>query len=59
MRGAGQFSELIDRRFKIACRRLGLNGERSPLDTSRFRPPRPRESAGQLELFGPEIRDRT
>ncbi|HEX7273367.1 MAG TPA: PA0069 family radical SAM protein [Casimicrobiaceae bacterium] len=51
MRGEGQFSELIARRFAIACRRLGLNADRAPLDTTRFRPPR-RESAGQLELFG-------
>jgi DNA repair photolyase len=52
MRGEGQFAELIARRFKLACQRLGLDSERTPLDTSRFRPPRPRESAGQLELFG-------
>ena len=53
MRGEGQFSELIARRFKLACQRLGLNSDdRAPLDTSRFRPPRPRKSAGQLELFG-------
>ena len=52
MRGEGQFSELIARRFKLACQRLGLNSDdRAPLDTSRFRPPRPSESAGQLELF--------
>jgi DNA repair photolyase len=52
MRGAGQFSELIDRRFKIACKRLGLNADRAPLDTTRFRPPQPKKSEGQLELFG-------
>ena len=44
MRGEGQFAELIARRFKLACQRLGLNSdERAPLDTSRFRPPRPSE----------------
>jgi DNA repair photolyase len=52
MRGAGQFSELIARRFAIACKRLGLNGDREPLDTTRFRPPRQSEQTGQLELFG-------
>jgi len=51
MRGEGQFSELIAQRFAVACKRLGLNADRTPLDTTRFRPPR-RESAGQLELFG-------
>jgi DNA repair photolyase len=51
MRGEGQFSELFAQRFALACRRLGLNADRTPLDTARFRPPR-RESAGQLELFG-------
>jgi DNA repair photolyase len=52
MRGEGQFAELIGHRFKLACKRLGLNNERPRLDTSRFRPPRPHESASQLELFG-------
>ena len=52
MRGQGQFSELIAKRFALACRRLGLNVDRRPLDTTRFRPPRRREDAGQLELFG-------
>jgi len=52
MRGTGQFSELIGRRFAIACKRLGLNGDRDPLETSRFRPPRRKEQTGQLELFG-------
>jgi len=52
MRGEGQFVELIARRFAIACKRLGLNLDRAPLDTTRFRPPRRSENAGQLELFG-------
>jgi DNA repair photolyase len=41
MRGGGEFSALIERRFEIACKRLGLNRGRdqSQLDTSRFRPP--------------------
>jgi DNA repair photolyase len=51
MRGDGQFAELIEKRFALACRRLGLNRDRAPLDTTRFRPPR-REGTGQLELFG-------
>ncbi len=61
MRGEGIFAELIDRRFKLACVRLGLNRDRTPLDTSRFRPPQESATAriernlgshpGQLDLF--------
>ena len=39
MRGTGPFAELIEKRFALACKRLGLNRDRAPLDTSRFRPP--------------------
>jgi DNA repair photolyase len=48
MRGTGLFAELIARRFELACKRLKLNPERTPLDTSRFRPPR---VSAQLSLF--------
>ena len=49
MRGEGVYADLIGRRFRLACRRLGLEPRASaPLDTSRFRPPPPN---GQLELF--------
>jgi DNA repair photolyase len=53
MRGTGEYAELIDKRFDLACRRHGLNGHgggrRTPeLDCSRFVPPSP---AGQLKLF--------
>ena len=47
MRGTGPFAELIEKRFALACRRLGLNRDRAPLDTSRFCPPVP---AGQRQL---------
>jgi hypothetical protein len=48
MRGDGHFAELLGNRFKIACKRLGLNaGERPSLDTSNFRRPGPR----QRDLF--------
>ena len=50
MEGRGQFADLIDKRFALACNRLGLNVERDPpLDTSRFRPPPANER--QLTLF--------
>ena len=50
MRGAGEFAELLARRFRIACRRLGLNREEryAGMDTSQFRRPDP---GGQLALF--------
>jgi len=50
MRGEGQFADLIERRFRLACKRQGLNEERSlHLDTTRFRPPG--AAGGQLDLF--------
>jgi DNA repair photolyase len=53
MRGTGNYAELIEQRFAIACKRFGLNGHgggrRTPeLDCSKFVPPSP---AGQLKLF--------
>jgi DNA repair photolyase len=50
MRGQGELAELLARRFRIACQRLGFN--RDPryggMDTTQFRPPGP---GGQLALF--------
>jgi DNA repair photolyase len=57
MRGTGVYADLIEKRFALACKRLGLNRDRgasasgvaqNTLDTSRFRPPRDRN---QLDLF--------
>ena len=54
MSGTGNYAELMEKRFDIACRRLGLNArdgagrERPDLDCSRFRPPGPE---GQLKLL--------
>ena len=53
MTGTGNYAELIEKRFDIACRRHGLNGHgagRNPpeLDCSRFRPP---SRHGQMTLF--------
>jgi len=50
MRGTGPFAELIEKRFALACRRLRLNRDREPLDTSRFRPPAP-AGPRQLDLL--------
>jgi DNA repair photolyase len=49
MRGSGQVVEMIEQRFELACRRLGLNRDRSPLDCSRFHPPA--RATPQLSLF--------
>jgi len=59
MRGAGEFAELIAKRFALACQRFGLNRERAPLDTSQFRSPADtgtaavvaRDDKRQLDLF--------
>jgi DNA repair photolyase len=49
MRGQGEYAQLIARRFRLACQRLGLNREDRPLDSSRFAPPA--MSGDQLALF--------
>jgi DNA repair photolyase len=50
MRGQGPVAELIAHRFKLACKRLGLNQTRREPDTTQFRvPPR---AGDQMELFG-------
>jgi len=42
MRGTGPFAELLRNRFRLACRRLGLNAsKRDELNTTLFRPPTP------------------
>ncbi|MFV8817467.1 PA0069 family radical SAM protein [Haliea sp. E17] len=56
MRGQGPFAELLAQRFRVACRRLGLNaGEPRAQRTDLFRPPsrsaRPNDSR-QIDLFG-------
>jgi DNA repair photolyase len=47
--GSGVYAQLIRQRFEVACKRFGLNEDREPLDTTRFRPPRP--ETPQLDLF--------
>jgi DNA repair photolyase len=48
MRGTGAWAQLLRDRFRLACRRLGLNQERArTLDTSQFRPP---SRGGQMQL---------
>ena len=49
--GSGPFAELLDQRFKMAVKRLGLNqrGDLSRLDTTLFK--RPVRPGDQLALF--------
>ncbi len=39
MTGAGPYAELIARRFRLACTKLGLDKRDWALDTTKFRPP--------------------
>ena len=48
MRGSGEYAVLIEKRFRLAHRRLGFS-EPLSLDVSRFR--LPQNDAGQLSLF--------
>ena len=49
MRGTGAFADLIEKRFELACKRLGLNqGRDESFDLSRFRPPRANDRQGEL-----------
>jgi DNA repair photolyase len=48
MKGTGRFADLLAQRFERACSRLGLDRDRSPLDTTLFRRP---QTTPQLELF--------
>ncbi|MFQ5765170.1 MAG: radical SAM protein, partial [Rhodospirillales bacterium] len=52
MRGTGERAELLARRFRVACRRFGLNDARAAefsLDTTLFR--RLAKAGDQLRLF--------
>ena len=50
MRGTGTFAELLEQRFRIACKRLGLDrGEAPPTRTDLFSPPG--QGQGQFDLF--------
>ena len=51
MRGTGVFADLLSQRFAIAARKVGFDGDRTPLRTDLFRPPTPDAAAGQMGLF--------
>ncbi len=46
--GDGLFAQLLNKRFQLACERLGLNREEGALDTTRFIKP---SRDGQMSLF--------
>ncbi|MFI4922889.1 MAG: radical SAM protein, partial [Burkholderiales bacterium] len=48
MRGEGESADLLVKRFKLACQRMGFNRNRGSLGTARFRPP---QRGGQMALF--------
>jgi DNA repair photolyase len=53
MRGAGVYAELLEQRFDVATKRLGLDERAYRLDASLFRvPSKPDPDGGQLRLFG-------
>jgi hypothetical protein len=50
MRGTGPFADLLDTRFKLACKKLGLNRrEQINTDTRKFQVPP--QTGDQFSLF--------
>jgi DNA repair photolyase len=49
MRGRGPYAELLEKRFEVACRRLGLNQTDRALDTTKF--VKPARAGAQGRLF--------
>jgi DNA repair photolyase len=49
MKGTGVIADHIRQTFELFTRKLGLNQKRAPLETTHFRPPKPKR--GQLRLF--------
>lgn len=49
MRGSGPYAEMIEKRFRVAIKKLGLVERAPKLDCSLFQPPTP--IGGQLKLF--------
>ncbi len=51
MRGTGPYAQLLSNRFRLACRRLGLNsGLSTPPNAALFRPPGPTTRQLYLDL---------
>ncbi len=52
MRGTGPYADLLQHRFRVALKRLGLATGRPPLDCTKFTPPKETRRSKQLPLFG-------
>ena len=48
MVGKGELAEFLGKRFRVACKRFGLNQQQRKLDVTQFRRP---PSGGQLDMF--------
>lgn len=48
MRGEGVYAELLRKRFEVACQRLGLERQKTPLDTGKFQVPMQPGDQGRL-----------
>ena len=52
MRGTGPYADIVEQRFRLVCRRLGLSQNPPPLDCSLFKAPQGSGEAGiQKDLF--------
>ena len=49
MHGTGPIADALSDRFRLACKRLGLNSHRRPLDPTKFKPPP--QVGDQMSLF--------
>jgi DNA repair photolyase len=48
MRGQGPFADLLEKRFEVTCRKLGLNQTDRALNTTKFRVPAPHTAQRRL-----------
>ena len=51
MRGTGAYADMLERRFDVATRRLGLDERAFRLDKTKFRVPEDKSAGSQLGLF--------
>ncbi len=51
MRGRGVYAELLEKRFRAACRKSGLDRGEWELDETRFRRPAVPSDPAQMSLF--------
>jgi DNA repair photolyase len=51
MRGRGVYAELLEKRFRQACKKTGLDRGEWALDETRFRHPAAKADPAQMNLF--------